>query len=211
MKLSDRPLLLEELKSKLKGNLPNKEAMAMMFPNLASMPIIVPDDAKPSAVMILLFHKNEEWHIIAIRRTEDGHAHSGQISFPGGKKEQADENLLITALRETYEEIGIRQENIEYIGSLSSVYISVSNFNVYPYIGFLKNINELNISTDEVQEVLEIKLSELLSPHAKITTEVKSPIQPKLTRVVNAYKPREDVIIWGATALMIAELELILR
>ena len=119
MKLSDKPLLLDDLRTKLMGSLPNKEAMAMMFPNATSIATETPDDAKLSAVMILLFHKNEEWHIIAIRRTEDGHAHSGQISFPGGKKEQDDESLLITALRETYEEIGIVQNNIEYIGSLS--------------------------------------------------------------------------------------------
>ena len=203
--------LINNLVQKLKGPLPAKEALAMMFPHIKAMPQETPADAKPSAVMVLLFEKNEEWHILAIRRTEDGHAHSGQISFPGGKHEPEDQSMLQTALRETYEEIGIDATHINVLGALSPVYIVVSNFNVFPYVGYLQSTEAININPDEVHAILEIPLKELFHETAKIKTEVVSPAYPDIKRVVNAYQVQEGAIIWGATAIMLAELELILE
>jgi 8-oxo-dGTP pyrophosphatase MutT (NUDIX family) len=211
MKVADFPELITQLQEKLKEPLPSKEALDMIFPNRASTTNPPPDNTKLSAVMLLLYQKNDEWHILAIRRTENGNAHSGQIGFPGGRNEPNDENLLHTALRETYEEIGIKNNDITIVGDLSPVYIAVSNYNVFPYIGFIHSIQNFNISEQEVQEVLEIRLSDLLAPTAKIKTEVISPIEPKQKRIVNAYRLPNDSIIWGATAIMIAELELLIK
>ena len=211
MKADLFPNLTDYLSNRLKLPLPTKEALAMMFPNIKSLPDTIPENAKMSAVMVLLFIKNGDWHLLAIRRTTDGNVHSGQISFPGGRHEFGDVDFLATALRETYEEIGIAPEKIKTIGALSPVYIVVSNFNVYPFIGYLETPQEFTISTNEVEEVIEIPLADLLNPGAKIQTEVVTPIQPNFKRKVNAYQIANNTVIWGATAIMIAELELILR
>lgn len=199
------------LAERLKQDLPAKEALKMMFPNIKAMPEHIPPTVRLSAVMVLLFIKNGEWYLLAIRRTEDGHAHSGQIGFPGGRYEQEDKDLQTTALRETFEEIGIPPESIKVLGAMSPVYVVVSNFNVFPYIGYIEAPTDFNISPDEVQAVLEISLSDLFSSAAKTQTEVVSPAFPDIRRKVNAYKVQDNVIIWGATAIMVAELELLLR
>lgn len=183
----------------------------MMFPNIKSMPDQLPASVRESAVMALLFPKNGEWHLLAIRRTEDGRAHSGQIGFPGGRREASDENLLETALRETFEEVGIERERIYVAGALSPVYVVVSNFNVFPFVGFIDDPEPLLLSEQEVQSVLAIPLRELLDPATKTVEEVVSPAFPDIRRKVNAYRVSGGQIIWGATAIMIAELELILR
>lgn len=205
------PELIDNLVQKLKEPLPAKKALAMMFPHIKAMPKETPSNAKPSAVMVLLFQKNAAWHVLAIRRTEDGHAHSGQISFPGGKHESEDESMLHTALRETYEEVGIDATQIKILGALSPVYIVVSNFNVFPYVGYIESTEAININPQEVHSILEIPLKELFHETAKIKTEVVSPAYPDIKRIVNAYQVQEGAIIWGATAIMLAELELILN
>lgn len=211
MDLNSFPQLSKQLKQSLQQPLPAKEAIAMMFPNIKSMPERLPEDVRESAVMALLFPKNGEWYILAIRRAEDGRAHSGQIGFPGGRREPGDETLLETALRETFEEVGINRERIQLVGALSPVYVVVSNFRVFPFVGFIDAPEPLQLSEREVQSVLEIPLRELLNPDAKTQEEVISPAFPDIRRKVNAYRIGENQVIWGATAIMLAELELILR
>lgn len=211
MDVNSFPQLSEQLKLSLQQTLPAKEALAMMFPNIKSMPEQLPEGVRESAVMALLFPRRGEWHILAIRRTEDGRAHSGQIGFPGGRREPEDATLLETALRETYEEVGIERERIRLAGALSPVYVVVSNFQVFPFVGFIDAPEPLQLSEREVQSVLEIPLRELLDPGAKTQEEVVSPAFPDIRRTVNAYRIGGDQIIWGATAIMLAELELILK
>ncbi|GAA4456594.1 CoA pyrophosphatase [Rurimicrobium arvi] len=211
MNLMSFPHLPEVLEQSLKAPLPSKEALKMMFPNIKAMPDKLPPTVKESAVMALLFPEDGEWHLLAIRRTEDGHAHSGQIGFPGGRREPEDPDLLTTALRETFEEVGIESSRIRVAGQLSPVYVVVSNFNVSPFVGFIDDVDNLSLSASEVQSVLRIPLRELFAPESKTQTEVVSPAFPDIKRIVNAYRIAGNTIIWGATAIMIAELELVLR
>lgn len=202
--------LIQKLQQRLQAPLPGNDAHALMFPAIKSMPEQLPDNMKLSAVMALLFMKDQEWHILAIRRTADGHAHSGQISFPGGKEEETDENLQATALRETFEEVGIPAASIEVIGALSPLFIVVSNFRVFPFVGMLPEpMTDYTVSQQEVAHVLEIPLSVLFAPESKVQTVVSSPAYPEIKRTVNAYQLPDGTIIWGATAMMLSEFEVL--
>ena len=171
----------------------------------------VPDNARIGAVMILLHENQKEWHTILIRRTEDGNTHSGQISFPGGKKDDSDESIEYTAIRECEEEIGILQKDIEVIGCLTPLYIPPSNFLVTPTIGILHHLQQFKLSEREVKEVIKVPLSVLFQEGIKVTHRVQRSDYKHLDVETPVYKLSEDIIIWGATAMMIAELEYICK
>lgn len=187
-----------------------EEAVHLIYPEFDLKDRIIPEYVRLSAVLGLLFIKNNEWHILVIKRTEDGHAHSGQISFPGGAYENDDDNLLSTALRETYEEIGIKSEDLTPLGRLSSVYIQVSNFKVIPYIAHINYPFNTKLNFKEVERIIEIPLSKLTEDNI---TNLIIPIKnnSEKYRKVNAYRVSEHDIIWGATAIMITELGLIIK
>jgi 8-oxo-dGTP pyrophosphatase MutT (NUDIX family) len=161
--------------------------------------------AKKSAVMILFFiDKQKNTKIIFIRRSDYVGIHAGQMGLPGGRYEEEDKDTLITALRETTEEIGISAEKIEVVGKLSGIYIPSSNFFVDPYIGFLKEKPEYTIDAREVKEVVEINLSDLIKEDAvrykHFVTHGKS------QTTLAPYYLIDNVEIWGATAMIISEL-----
>ena len=177
---------------------------------VVSMPVKVPDNAMPSAVLCLLFPMNGTLHVLLMKRREDGHAHSGQVSFPGGRQETYDADLRATALREAQEEVGIVSADVDIVGALTPLYIPVSNFNVYPYVGYAANRPDYNLSRSEVSYTIEVPLDNLLHAERKTVTDVRSPVKPDLIRNVKAYKLEDGTIIWGATAMIISELETIL-
>ena len=161
----------------------------------------IPDSAKKASVILLFYpdQKNQPRFVLILRNTYKG-VHSNQISFPGGKIENQDKTLLDTALRETEEEIGVSKKQINYVGSLSSVYIPPSNFNVYPYIGFCDNKPNFSIDKKEVSMILEPTLASLLE--MKITESivtVNKTIQKVPSYLIN------DHVLWGATAIMVHE------
>ena len=171
------------------------------------MPRVVPANARPSAVLCLLYPMNGELHVLLMKRKEDKGAHSGQVSFPGGRYETTDADYRATALREAQEEVGIVSAEVEILGALTSLYIPVSNFNVYPYVGYAQSRPVYNLSQNEVSYTIEVPLSTLLHAERKIVTDVSSPAIPELIRKVRAYKLEDGTIIWGATAMIISELE----
>ena len=175
------------------------------------MPGTIPDNARPSAVLGLLFPVTDVLHMLLIRRTSDGRAHSGQISFPGGRHEPTDADLLATALREAEEEVGLISSTVNIIGALSPLYIPVSNFQVYPYIGYTAKRPDYILSAHEVDSIIEVPLDELLHPERKTRVEVTSPADRTFIREVPAYKLQDSTIIWGATAMIISELQVVLE
>ena len=177
---------------------------------VVKMPATVPDNAKLSAVLCLLFPVDGELHVLLMKRKEDRTAHSGQVSFPGGRYDETDADLMATALREAKEEVGINEQEVEILGSLTSLYIPVSNFNVFPYVGFASERPEYNLSHNEVAYTLEVPVNELLHPGRKTVTDVVSPAVPDVIRQVRAYQLVDGTIIWGATAMMLSELEAVL-
>lgn len=201
----------EKLKEALLQPLPGAEAQEKMMGRVKSMPQEIPADARPSAVLCLLFPVNDEPHILFMKRKEDNTAHSGQVSFPGGRYEEQDANYKTTALREANEEVGILSSDVEILGALTSLYIPVSNFNVYPFVGYSGERPQYNISRDEVSYVFEVPVQQLFDDAHKAVRTVSSPSRPGLNFKVNAYVPDRETVIWGATAMILSELETVLR
>jgi len=202
---------IEWLRQRLTEPLPGHLAQEKMAARVVPMPLTIPQDARPSAVLCLLFPVDADLHVLLMKRTPDKSAHSGQVSFPGGSQDPSDVDLKSTALRETYEEIGISPSNIDVLGALTPLYIPVSKFHVFPYLGFINEINAYNISHSEVAHVIELSLNNLFHPDRKTMVDVVSPAMPQVIRNVKAYKLEDGTIIWGATAMMLSELETILE
>ena len=112
---------------------------------------------KAAAVMILFINKADTPHIIFTQRTDTVETHKGQISFPGGVQDSLDENLIQTAKRETYEEIGIPQDLIWDLGQLDDFY-TVTDFIVSPFSGYITSRFNYLLNEHEVAEVLEVPL-----------------------------------------------------
>lgn len=191
--------------------LPGLAAQNRMASRVRPLPPELPDDARESAVMALLFPLEEELNLMLIKRVEDGKPHSGQISFPGGRRDPEDESLQVTALRETFEEVGIPSSSIEVLGKLSQLYIPVSNSNVHPFVGYMHSITESRINEAEVQYILEVPVKELFRPERKIIKEIRPSAFPDIVINAPSYELDEKHVIWGATAMMIAELEEVLK
>ena len=162
-------------------------------------------DDKPcrnAAVMALLLPHGPETSILLTRRPDTLNDHAGQIAFPGGRTEPG-ESLLDTALRETHEEAGVDPGRIDVLGPLSPLYISVSNYCVYPFAGALAEPpRELVPCSDEVERIFTVPLSLLADPSNRR-------IERWTIRGVPVDVPFFDVdgeVVWGATAMMLAEL-----
>ena len=199
--------LIERLRKRLDLPLPGLKAQEKMTGRLRPMPEIIPKEARDSAVLQLIYPVDGKPQLLLIRRTEDGRAHSGQISFPGGKYEPTDTNLQFTALREAEEEVGIYSGDIEVLGPLTPLYIPVSFFNVHPFLAICKERPSLRPNSQEVAAIIEVDLLWLMDSRNKIQTEIHLPSMPGKSLMVPAYQLPDDSFIWGATAMMIAELE----
>lgn len=203
-------LLLNKLKIELQSPLPGIEAQYLMAPfsrpriDLTSLEA---SQYRLSAVMILFCSDdNNNLFIPLIERFAYTGAHSAQISFPGGKYETEDENLQNTAIRECYEEIGLRDE-IEVIGKLTSLYIPVSGFLVEPYIGFCKIKNPPMVPHErEVKNVLQLSVKSLLE---ESIVELGY-VDVDGTKIKTPYFLVEGYKVWGATAMILSELKTIL-
>ena len=196
---------IDDLKIKLQQPLPGQSAQLKMAPVSRRRYVTAPEGVRRAGVMATLFPKNKEWNIVFIERNKnDRDSHGGQISFPGGKAEPGDGTMLKTALRETEEEVGISQNKIKVLGSLSEVYIPVSNFNVYPYVGFLESQPIYSIQEEEVFQVLEIPVSHFQKEATKRIKDIS--INKYLTLKNVPYYDVDDKVLWGATAMMMSEL-----
>jgi 8-oxo-dGTP pyrophosphatase MutT (NUDIX family) len=142
-----------------------------------------------------------------MQRPDYNGVHSGQISFPGGKKEPEDNDLIQTALRETYEETGVDPAKTEIIGRLTPLFIPVSNIIVNPVVGWTNERPILNHKSEEVLFLIEADLKIFLDPSVVKTKPVK--ISGEMLEV--KYYDYEENTIWGATAMILHELLVIIR
>lgn len=158
-----------------------------------------------SAVGVIVYPAGNDLEIILIQRPSYNGHHSNQIAFPGGKKESVDESLYHTAVREVNEEIGIGLESLDFIGELSKLYIPVSNFMVYPFLFFCSSRPPVTPFAQEVEDVLYVSVrNELLNAGLKAMEKVR--LTPDLIGEVPCYKI-QNKIVWGATAMILREVE----
>ncbi len=204
------PELIEKLRIRLREPLPGREAQEKMMGRVVTMPPAIPENARLSAVLCLIYQLNGQWHVLLMKRIEDNTVHSGQVSFPGGKYDPGDQDLKTTALREAFEELGVSPLSVDILGALTPLYIPVSNFNVFPFVGYTTQRPDFILSHLEVAHTLEVPLQVLMDPGIKTIARVFSPAFPDIARKVNAYVLTDGTIIWGATAMIISELETIL-
>jgi 8-oxo-dGTP pyrophosphatase MutT (NUDIX family) len=181
-----------------------ESAQRKMAPTSRKMTRPLQMDGPPryGGVLLLLFCKEKQLHIVLTRRCDQLASHAGQVSFPGGKNEPA-ESLLETALRETEEEIGIPAVKLEILGMLSPIYIPPSDFEVHPFVAWFSDGKRplFKASVDEVAEIIEAPLATLLDPESQVE-EIWDFGNYQMEVPFFAV---QDHKVWGATAVMLSE------
>ncbi|MDE2747529.1 MAG: CoA pyrophosphatase [Chloroflexota bacterium] len=158
----------------------------------------------PAAVLILITVSDDDrLQTVLTLRNAGLRGHSGQVSFPGGRQDPQDKNLQQTALRETCEEIGICGERVSILGQLPQFYIPASHHDVCPIVAADDGLLELRPNPAEVAQVFCFALEDLLQPRFKS-------VEQRVIRSVNVRVPYYEVAghkVWGATAMLLSELE----
>jgi 8-oxo-dGTP pyrophosphatase MutT (NUDIX family) len=153
-----------------------------------------------AAVLVPLYLKDGELHAVFTKRREDLRRHAGEISFPGGRYDEGERDLIATALREAEEEIGLPPDAVEIVGALQPTPTIATGYAVYPFVGMIEPGRTWTLSTQEVAEVIEFSLRELLDGYGRRRLVRRGvPIRTD-TYVVG------DHLIWGATARILSDL-----
>jgi len=197
--------IIRFISERLKSHLPGRKAQIKMAPSINGQFIRgfeAPKNAKESSVLLLLFPNQEDsdLNILFTLRSNNLKSHSGQISFPGGRKEK-NETLLETALRETREEIGIDTSDIQVLGKLSTLYVPPSNAVIHPFVAYIDSLPETKPNHNEVVEVFPVSLNYFLENRYE-----------KQIWDYNGYKMdvplwnvHNTTPLWGATAMILME------
>lgn len=165
---------------------------------------IINKNPKESAVLMLFYpNNNDETCFLLTKRASYKGTHSAQISFPGGKVSNEDNSLEKTALRETFEEVNVKNEAITIIKKLTKTYIPPSNFWVYPFIGYIDSTPKF-VKNYEVETLIEVKLLDLLDDKKTTSILMETSYMKKVK--IPCFK-FNDHIVWGATAMILNEVK----
>lgn len=199
-----------KLKSSISKGLPGSGIQMQMLSSnrlLRDFPVIPDPDARTAAVLILLFPRKGKVHTVFMQRPEYEGFHGGQISFPGGKKEKGDGNIIHTALREAEEETGIDSSLIEVAGTLTPLFIPVSRMVVTAVTAWTSDEPVFKPDPREVVFLIEADLTRFTDPSIVQVRPMK--IRGEVYDI--RYFSYEGHVIWGATAMMLNELMEIIR
>jgi 8-oxo-dGTP pyrophosphatase MutT (NUDIX family) len=200
---SDLTSIESFLQRRLNDPLPGPDAQrrfAPRPPHKGWAPDLVPDTARRAAALILLYPGAAGPSLPLTRRRHDLPHHPGQISLPGGAMDEG-EAPVDAALREAHEEIGIERDSVRIIGALSSFFVIVSNFVVFPFIGIMDTRPVFHPEAREVAEVLEAPVQELLDRGRTGWDR-----RPRENIIVDLpYLKTGSHIVWGATAMILGE------
>jgi len=196
---------IAQLRQELAGPLPGRAAQYRMAPRPrrgGERYDQARSDARRGGVLILFYpHRGALYLPLILRPTYNG-VHSGQVGFPGGGYEEIDGDLTSTALREAYEEIGVRPEWVQILGRLSPLYVFASNYLVQPTVAWVAQRPQFRLDPYEVAALIEAPLCELQDGRNQHSEEWE-------LRDRRATVPFFNVrghVIWGATAMMLSEL-----
>jgi 8-oxo-dGTP pyrophosphatase MutT (NUDIX family) len=166
------------------------------------VPLILPPDAtrRQAAVLLPLFKDASDYHLLFTKRTETLKHHKGQVSFPGGSFDPADGDLATTALRESYEEVGILPEHVSLLGRLDDLSTVSTNFTISPFVGLIPYPYPFQLNRIEVATVFEVPISVLADP-----TVGRSYLRTRDDgATIEDYEFHiNGQVIWGATARII--------
>jgi 8-oxo-dGTP pyrophosphatase MutT (NUDIX family) len=198
---------LNLLKTYLSSDKPGEWAQKLMMPEGR---ILTPNHTKnptPSAILLVLFESNTKIYFPLIRRSIYDGLHSGQMAFPGGKYEETDSDLIATALRETEEEIGIDPKLLNILGTLSPLYIPITNMEILPVVAYVNTKPQFVLNNLEVDELFEVNISDFLSSE----TKKKENWNLRDNWVDVPYYYLQEQKVWGATAMILSEFEQIVK
>jgi len=153
-----------------------------------------------AAVLVPLYTSGSELHAVFTKRRDDLRRHPGEISFPGGRYDEGERDLLATALREAEEEIGLPADAVDVLGGLQPTPTIATGYAVYPFVGMIEPGRAWTPSAGEVADVLELSLSDLLAGYAR-----RRLVRRGLPIRTDTYLV-DDHLIWGATARILADL-----
>ena len=163
----------------------------------AALPVLGATDA---AVLVALAVDPDATRVLLTRRRADLRRHAGEISFPGGRRDPEDRDLVVTALREAEEEVGLPVEAVEVIGALQPVPTIATGYAIYPFVGLGEPGHEWLLSEHEVERVLELSLEELRAGYGR-----RRIVRRGLPFRTDTYVVGDD-LVWGATARILADL-----
>jgi 8-oxo-dGTP pyrophosphatase MutT (NUDIX family) len=156
---------------------------------------------KPAAVLVPFVRINGALHLLFTLRPNHLKSHAGQVSFPGGGMDGKDASAWDTALRETYEELGIEPEMVKRVGFLDH-YLTITSYHISPCVGLLEGLPSLAPSADEVDTVFTVPVSTLVDPRNRRTMLASRHLEA--SRIF--FYLSEDHVIWGATGAILAHL-----
>lgn len=158
-------------------------------------------EPRQGGVLIVLYEVSAEPYLVLTKRRDDLKSHAGQISFPGGRRENG-EALQATAFREAHEEVGVHPAELDFLGRLSSLYIPPSDYEVHPFVAWYKNGRPtFTAQESEVAEILEVPLARLLNPD----TRQEEPWEIRGFQLQVPFYHVYGYKVWGATAMMLSE------
>jgi 8-oxo-dGTP pyrophosphatase MutT (NUDIX family) len=206
----DFELYLNAIPKIVKQNLLGELAHQLMSPpeRKSLMKSYDSTKSRKASVLLLVYPKNGISHLVMILRTSYNGVHSSQVAFPGGKVEAFDLSNEQTALRETYEEIGIPSDKVQVVMPLSEIYIPPSNFLVFPFLGYATSELTFEIDPVEVAGIIEFPVADLLNDAIVGTKMIPTSYSDLIA--VPCYQI-ENHTVWGATAMILSELKEILK